>query len=392
MESRPKAIKSELTALLIAPDRTLAAQFAASQSACRTCQILSDLKSYPSRQTLEIRLKQLQPDLVIVDAGTDLQSAADAIQFIAGSGFSVQVVGLHSHNDSQALLTCLRLGACEFLHAPFDAAVQREAFSRLLRLRLPEPEVIAQPGTVVVYASAKPGSGASTLAFHTALFLASCEHKKVLLIDLDFTGGVVAFYSKSTHPYSVLDVLRSAGEPGSADWTRLIAGCDGIDILPAPAVPYCGAIETAQLAGLFDYARASYDCVLVDAPAIFKRVSLTALSNANRALLISTGDIASVHLARKAVQLLGGLGFPPDRFQVVVNRVSRNDDVASMGLEKLFRCPISSWLPDDPMALHRVITLGRPLESDSDLGKGIRELAAGILAPLGGPKPSARVH
>jgi pilus assembly protein CpaE len=307
----------------------------------------------------------------------------------------VQVVGLHTRNDSEALLTCLRLGACEFLHAPFDAATQREAFSRLLRLRRPEPEIPSQPGTVVVYSSAKPGAGASTLAFHTALALRGSEHKKVLLIDLDLAAGVIGFYSKLNHPYSVLDALEGAGEPGSADWGALIAGGDGIDVLPAPAVPYCGAIEMGRLAGLFDYARAAYDYVLVDAPAIFKRSSLMALSNANRALIVSTGDIASVHLARKAVQLLDRLGFPKERFQVVVNRVNRNDDVGPAGLEKLFRCAISSRLPNDPLALHRVLTLGRPLESGSDLGKGIRELAAGLIGPVSvpaGQKPSARVH
>jgi pilus assembly protein CpaE len=395
MEPLPKAMRSELTALLIAPDRTLAAQFADSQSESGVCQILSDLKSYPSRQTLEIRIKQLHPDLVIIDAGTDLPTAAEVIRFITETGLPVQVVGLHARNDSQALLTCLRLGACEFLHAPFDAAVQREAFSRLWRLRLPEPETLAQPGTVVVYSSAKPGSGASTLAFHTATFLGSHERKKVLLIDLDLSGGVMAFYSKLNHPYSVLDALQWAGQPSAAEWVGLIAGCDGIDVLPAPALPYCGTIEMGRIAGLFDYARGVYDCVLVDAPAIFKRLSLTALSNANRALVISTGEIASLHLARKAVQLLDRLGFPEDRFQIVVNRVnrlSRNDDFASASLEKLFRCPISSRLPDDPMALHRVMTLGHPLESDSDLGRGIRELAAAILGTASGQKTSPRVQ
>jgi len=41
------------------------------------------------------------------------------------------------------------------------------------------------------------------------------------------------------------------------------------------------------------------------------------------------------------------------------------------------------------------LTLGRPLESGSDLGKGIRELAAGLIGPVSvpaGQKPSARVH
>jgi Flp pilus assembly CpaE family ATPase len=120
--------------------------------------------------------------------------------------------------------------------------------------------------------------------------------------------------------------------------------------------------------------------VLVDAPVIFRRLSLKAISNADRALLVSTGEVGSVHLTRKAVQLLDRLGFPKDRFHIVVNRVTRNDDVAPSDLEKLFTCQVSSRLPYDALGLHRVLTLGGPLESDSELGKGIRDLAAGLLA------------
>jgi pilus assembly protein CpaE len=382
MQPRNPIMRSELTALLIAPDRRLAEQFAASQTESRACQILSELKAYPTRQTLEVRLKQLHPDLVIVDAGTNLAAAADIIQFIASTGLSIQLVGLHPRNDSEALLTCLRRGACEFLHAPFEEAIQREAFSRLLRLRPPEQETAPQPGTTVVFSSAKPGSGASTLAFHTACALRRSERKRVLLIDLDLAGGGISFYSKSAESNSVLDFLTGDGpQPGGRYWSTLKAGCDGIDVLPAPSVPYCGSIETSRLAGLFDCARANYDYVLVDAPVVFKRLSLLALSNSDRGLLISTGEIASVHLARRAVQLLERLGFPKDRFQIVVNRANRSDDVSPAGLEKLFSCAISSRLPDDHLALHRVLTLGRALEPESDLGKGIGELTA-LLSPF----------
>jgi pilus assembly protein CpaE len=214
------------------------------------------------------------------------------------------------------------------------------------------------------------------------------------LIDLDLAGGLIGMCSKLHHPYSVIDALESS-EICDSDWTNWIATCGGIHVLPAPAMPYCGPVEADRLARLIDHARANYDCVLVDAPSIFRAVSLMAVSNSDRAFLVSTGEIASVHLTRKAVRLLDHLGFPKDRFQIVVNRVNRNDDVARSGLDKLFTCHVSSRLPYDSLALHRVLTLGQPLESDCELGKGIRELAAVALAPLptaAGQTPTARVQ
>ncbi len=79
------------------------------------------------------------------------------------------------------------------------------------------------------------------------------------------------------------------------------------------------------------------------------------------------------------------LGFPKDRFQVLVNRVDKRDDIGTADMEKLFGCPIHAKLPNDYFSLHRVVTLGQPLGSDGELGKAIEQVAArlsGSFAPL----------
>ena len=74
--------EAEIAALLIAPDRALAQQFLATLPQTRTFQILADLKSYPPQQTLEIRIKQLKPNIVLLDLSSDLNAAVEVIKFI----------------------------------------------------------------------------------------------------------------------------------------------------------------------------------------------------------------------------------------------------------------------------------------------------------------------
>ena len=122
--------EAEMTALLIAPDRDLAQQFLATLPQTKAFQVLADLKSYPPQQTLEIRVRQLKPDVILLDLVTDLAAATDLIRAIAALTPPVLVVGLHTHSDSSAILQSLRAGASEFLYAPFDLSNQREAISR----------------------------------------------------------------------------------------------------------------------------------------------------------------------------------------------------------------------------------------------------------------------
>src|SRR6202790_3361217 len=156
--STPVQKDSQITALLIAPNRDLAQQFVATLPQTRAFQILADLKSYPPAQTLEVRARQLKPNVILLDLASDLEMATELIRFITGLNPPVQVVGLHTHNDSDAILQSLRAGATEFLAAPFELASQRDAIARLRRLCGSGFAASPQFGPVVGFSGAKPGS------------------------------------------------------------------------------------------------------------------------------------------------------------------------------------------------------------------------------------------
>jgi pilus assembly protein CpaE len=390
-----KAKGNSLTALLIA-DSELSQQFAKAVDHSRAFQIISELKAYPSEQSLEIRLKQLRPDIVVLDVASNLDAACELIRSIASGGSSVQIIGIHRNNDSEAILRALRAGASEFLYSPFDVAVQNEAVARLRRLLQPEEPSLAEPGSITSFASAKPGSGASTIAAQTAFALKRQTGKRVLLADFDVMGGMIGFYLKLSHTKSVLDALQSADQLTDSVWSALVATCEGIDILPAPETPYAGMIDSGQLHSVLEYARLNYEWIIVDLPVVFQRLSLMTISESDRAFLIATSELPSLHLGRKAVNLLIQLGFPKERFQILMNRVNKRDEIAVSDIEKLFNCTVHSRFPNDYFSLHRAVTLGQPVDGHSELGKAIEALAGRLSGAMtsngrkgGAPDPKA---
>jgi len=364
-----------LTALSVIPDRALASQFSLAIERTRAFQILSDFKSYPSQQTLEIRLRQTKPDVILLDLVSDLDVACELIRSVNALNLQTHVVGLHVRNDSDAILRSLRMGASEFLYAPFDPDTQTEAVTRLRRLLQPEPANDVQPGTIIAFSSAKPGSGASTLAAQTAFALRRTTSKRVLLADFDLMGGMIGFYLKLSHSKSLLDALDTADQLNETLWSSFAASADGVDILPAPETAYAGGVDPARLHAVLEYVRLNYDWVVIDLPVVFQRLSLMTISESDRAFLVSTSELPSLHLARKAVNLLDQLGFPKDRFQIMVNRINKRDEIGGADFEKLFNCPVHSRVPNDYFSLHRAVTLGQPVDGHCELGKAIQSLA-----------------
>jgi pilus assembly protein CpaE len=267
------------------------------------------------------------------------------------------------------------MGATEFLYAPFDAQIQTEAITRLHRLLQPSPAEDVQPGSLVVFTSVKPGSGASTLAAQTAFALRRTTSQRVLLADFDLMGGIIGFYLKLTNTKSLLDAIQFADYPTDTPWPSLVAASDGVDILPAPETPHTGPIDAARLHAVLEHARMNYDWIVIDLPVVFQRLSLMTISESDHAFLVSTSELPSLHLARKAVNLLDQLGFPKERFQIMVNRVNKRDEIGGSDIEKLFNCSVNSRIPNDYFSLHRAVTLGQPVDGHGELGKAIESLA-----------------
>ncbi|MDX2268356.1 MAG: P-loop NTPase [Bryobacter sp.] len=375
MQSVVATFGTELTAILISNDRELTEEFTSAVDRARSFQIISILKTYPNRQTVELRLRQLQPDIAFVDLASDLSSACELIAWINETGANINIVGIHRNNNSEALLLSLRNGAKDFLFAPFDAAVQLEIAERLLRLKTPVPTGNKDLGQVIGFASTKPGSGASTISAQLAFTLKRTTGKKVLLIDFDLMGGTIGFYLKLNHPYSLLDAVEHSSRLNAAVWGSLVTHTAGVDILPAPELPAAGEVPSDRLHAVLQYARVLYDWIVVDLPSVFTRSSLLMLTECDTMYLVSTSELPSLHLARKAIGMLSNLGLGKEQYKLIVNRINRKEGIGLADLEKIFGMSVGCMFPNDYFSLHRVVTLGQPLGPDCELGRAFEGLA-----------------
>lgn len=372
----------QLTALLVIPNRELARQFSATLPLVRGFQILSELKTYPSAQTLAIRLRQLQPEVLLLDLSTDPDVSAELIRTATGSNAGVRVIGLHTSSDSEVIVRSLRQGASEFLCAPFDPAVQHQALARMRKLLSPRESGTRESGKITVFTSAKPGAGASTLAAQSAFALRELTGGRVLLADLDPMSATVSFYLGATAP--------GPSEP-AADWGQPQPAAGGVDVLAIASLRPGTVVAPGRLHELLEGARRTYDWILLDLPAVFHRSTLLTLPEADQAFLVTTPELPSLHLARKAVGFLGQVGMGKDRVRVLVNRAERGPALNRADLETILNAPVHTAFPNEDAALDRALAEGEPLCRESDLGRAIRQFArnlAGLDQPPVKSKPA----
>ena len=370
------APETPIVALLISPNRELAEAFMNGASPVRLFQVISDLKTYPSEQVLEMRLRQSKPDVVLLDLSTQIDEACETIRFLLSHNPPIQVVGLHTHQDGTAIVRSLRAGASEFLWMPFEPAAQASAYERVVKLKAPVQTEERELGSVFGFASTKPGSGASTVAAQCAFAIQRLTQKRVLLLDLDLMGGTIGFYLKIQHPHSFVDLLDRENLPDQEELESLTAHLDGIDILPGPEEPQAISLDAGRLSLMISMVRKQYDFVVLDLPSIFHRTAMLAFSEANSACLVTTAELPSLHLTRKAIEMLEVVGFEKSRYSILVNRLGRQEGIAAADVQKMFKASVNAVLPNDYFSLHRVVTRGVPLSQEVELGRAIESFAA----------------
>jgi Flp pilus assembly CpaE family ATPase len=91
-------------------------------------------------------------------------------------------------------------------------------------------------------------------------------------------------------------------------------------------------------------------------------------------------------MTRKCIAFLDQMGFNRERFRVLVNRLSRKDELTRHDMEKVFNFPVHSTFPDDYSTVHRALAAGKPISSNCELSRQISRFSEGLLGPKGEQK------
>jgi len=375
----------------ILPNRALAQQFLRALPESRAFQIAAEWTGYPPLAKLESQLRQTRPDVLLVDVATDLAQATAIITAAAALPAPLPVIALHVANQAEALLECLRAGAAEFLYAPFTRELQLQAVARIASLLPGEEHAETRRGRLVAFASAKPGSGSSTLAAHSAFALHEVTGQRILLIDFALSSGTMRLLFKLPGTPSLTEALRALEanglHPTAETWGPLVQRKGGVDVLPSPDALSVGSPDPSKLRRILECARPVYDWVIVDLPSVFERLSLLMLPEADHGFLVTTAELPSLHLTRKAVSLLAQMGLSLQNFHVIVNRAGRADEVTLEAMAKIFQAPVYATFPNDYLSLHKALSAGQPIGSCA-LERALWEFARALCSqPRGSVSP-----
>jgi len=363
---------------MICPKRELSQQFQTGIARGQNFQIVEDLTAYPTAQQLDSKLRQVRPEVLLLDLGSQTDTALNLVAVASSLSPTVYVVGLHEVNDAGVIIQSMRAGSTEFLSPPFDEESVHAAVTRIRKLQEAQSRDAPMRGKVIAFTAVKPGQGVTTIASNVAAALAQEGKRPTLLIDFDMLGGTLSFCWRVTHSYSVLDAVQHAEKLDEALWGAIVTNRNGVDLLLGPDSPEFLALQGDRYTRVVEFARSQYEFVVLDLPSAYGPEAKAVLPDADHTYLVCNPELPSLHLTRRCISHLEQDGFSRDQFSLLLNRLSRRGELGPQDMERVFNFPIGKVLPEDDGAVHRALTAGKPVPDSSELGRQLASFAKDI--------------
>ncbi len=296
---------------------------------------------------------ETMPNMVIFDTKLpDLRSMELIERLQRNPAVSdIPCVVLSSHSDPEEMQACLQAGCAEYyVKSGMVMMTLVDAIPRLLvegrRLRKKR-----EKGSLIVFLSAKGGTGTSSLCANIAMNMAShLTQSTVAVADLVLPmGSIASLVGVPDSDLNLVIVANQAEEKITQDYlgnNLLIPPHWMFHLLPGAPDPETSLnLQVGHIPHIVDTIRRVYDYVLVDLGRSLSRISLPIIHAADLIVLILSTDLSTVNHTKKIWHYLREDGIDPNRVFPILNRAVGLEGLTKAETEKILGIDIKLTMP-----------------------------------------------
>jgi pilus assembly protein CpaE len=318
-------------------------------------------------------IRSAEPKLIIVDYQTGEQSILDIIDDLSLQIPEIAIVAIIPGNDPLVAQQVTLAGARAFLVHPFTqvnllSTLRRVREIEMRHVRL-QPAAQAIPDdqinplkTIAVY-SPRGGAGCSTVAVNLAIALREKTDQRVLLLGGKLFFGHLGLMLNLRTNNSIADLIPHAAQLDDALIQDVVAGhISGIDVLLEPFdFQVAQGIRPQELYNILVGLKKVYNYIVIDTGSELTENAVTLMDTADRILLVTTPELASLHDAKRFVEISRSLDYQSGKILVTLNRAGLSGGIKSKDVATSLNQELFAEIPDDDARVLRSLNRGIPL-------------------------------
>ena len=297
------------------------------------------------------------PDLILFDPALSDISDGEFIQKLRNNArtSNTPIIALSSDPNPARREVCLKAGVNEYLlKSPETLEVLEEALKRIFRVEPPlevtNEAVARKKGLLIVFLSAKGGTGTSSLCANLAMNIKVHQPEvSVVVADLVLPIGSVAQIVGSNEKLNLVTVADLPSEQTTAEYFQqnlpqpelwkfqLLAG--------SPDPQHGNNLKGNRIEQVVDVLHASYDFIILDIGRSLSRISLPLIQQADLIALIVATDQSTIHLTKTVWEYLQSQGVGDRSVYAILNRAVGLEGLTKTEAEGIIGIPIKTMIP-----------------------------------------------
>jgi pilus assembly protein CpaE len=344
-----------------------------------------------------------RPDLILFDPALQDITDQEFISKLRNDPRTSQVplVALSTDPSPSRREACLKAGANEYLvKSSAVLAALDEALDRIFDTEIPaavpskeegkkeeETKDNGKDGLLIVFLSAKGGTGTSSLCANLAMNIQQGQPEaRVVVADLVLPIGSIGQIVGQEGKINLVTVSdlpsgRTNADyfrknlPGSELWQfQLLAG--------SPDPQQANSLKRERIGQIVDTLCSAYDFVILDIGRSLSRISLPLIQKADLIVLVVATDQSTIQLTKTTWDYMQAQGIDSRNMYAILNRAVGLEGVTKTQAEEIIGLPIKTMLPymgsNFTLAnnLNQPITIKYPTDTASII---LKEIATGMV-------------
>ncbi len=293
------------------------------------------------------------PDIIICDTNLSDLGIPELIEKLGSNTqtASIPIIAISSRSDATEMERCIKFGCAEYYgKSGLNLIALVEAIPKIMGSARSRGNVNAGDGLLMVFLSAKGGSGTSSLCANIGACMAkNMAPSKVAVADLVLPMGSIASivgYDSSFNVGELADLPSKEITSKYLENNLIVKPNWNFHLLPGSPDPGCaGNLNAAQIPVIVRTMVKTYDYTLIDFGRALSKISIPIIQKADVVVIVMGTDLSAVVLTKKLCLFLQSNGVEPERIFQILNRAVGLEGVSKIEAEKIIGLPIRMTVP-----------------------------------------------
>ena len=291
-----------------------------------------------------------RPDLAVIDPTISDITGEDLARKLKQDARTVNMplIALSSDPSVSRIKSCLDAGFSEYITKSGQAvALLNEMVSRLLGI---SGALVKQGGLLMVFLSAKGGTGTSSICANIAMNIGQNQPEaRVVVVDMVLPIGSIAPIVGYEGPQNIVTIAEMPPDEVTPEFLRdkltecapwhfnLLAG--------SPDPESSNHLKVGRIVDIVSALKESYDYVLIDIGRSLSRITLPLIQHADLNILVVSTDISTISLTKPILGYMKSKGVNMDSIFALLNRAVGLEGLSKAEAESALEIPIRTTMP-----------------------------------------------